>query len=483
MTAGMPPAVVIGCGVAGLSAALAAAPCPVRLIGRGPAGTGCATALAQGGIAVAMASDDSPAEHASDTFEAGSNHNDRDAVRYLVDRACTAVHWLQTLGVDFDRDGARLALGREGGHRRHRIVHAGGDASGAALAAALVAAARHAPHIEWCSPCEVDALLLRGGRIAGVRTRDAAGREELIESAQVVLATGGIGALFGATTNPNGADGNGLALAMAASAPARDLEFVQFHPTALSIETGGPLPLITEALRGAGARLFDDDDRLIMEGRHPLADLAPRDLVARRVWQVLQAGGRVWLDATHLRDEWRHRFPTVYAICRQHGIDPRIQRIPITPAAHFHMGGIAVDGEGHTGVRGLHAVGEAACNGVHGANRLASNSLLEGVVFGHRLGRHLSEVRLHADERGPYRLVERGVSAHDAAMAELRVLSWQALGPVRDGAVMKAALQRIERDAALYASWQGKLIARMLEAALRRRRSLGAHFRSDAEAR
>ncbi|KAF1722280.1 L-aspartate oxidase [Pseudoxanthomonas wuyuanensis] len=483
MTGAQLPVIVVGCGVAGLATALAAAPRPVLLIGRQTVGQDCASALAQGGIAAAMGHGDSPAEHARDTLAAGAGHNRPDAVRYLVDHAVVAVRWLQTLGVEFDRDGDKLALGREGGHHLHRILHAGGDASGAALLAALHRAALRAAHIQWQPPCDVDALLLRDQCVAGVRVRDRDGRENALECSEAVLATGGIGALFAATTNPAGADGSGLALAMAAGAPALDLEFMQFHPTALAVAGNGALPLITEALRGAGAVLCDDDGARIMAGRHPLADLAPRDLVARQVWQVLQAGGRAWLDATAVTGDWQRRFPTVDAICRRHGIDPRTQRIPVTPAAHFHMGGIAVDFDGRTAIRGLHAVGETACNGVHGANRLASNSLLEGIVYGRRLGRLLADVRLSACRSGSHRLVERGQSATDSALAELRALSWRALGPVRDGATMRQALAHIHHDAALHSSWQGKLVTRMLEAALLRRRSLGAHYRQDAEKR
>lgn len=481
MTIAQLPVAVVGCGVAGLATALAAAPRPVLLIGRQTVGQDCASALAQGGIAAAIGDGDSPAEHARDTLVAGAGHNRPDAVRYLVDHAVVAVRWLQTLGVEFDSDGNGLSLGREGGHHLHRILHAGGDASGAALVAALHRAALRAPHIQWQAPCEVDGLLLRGEQVAGVRVRDRDGEENVLECSEVALATGGIGALFAATTNPAGADGNGLALAMAAGAPVQDLEFMQFHPTALAVVGSGALPLITEALRGAGAMLYDDAGARIMAGRHPLADLAPRDLVARRVWQVLQAGGRAWLDATAVTGDWQRRFPTVDAICRRHGIDPRTQRIPVTPAAHFHMGGIAVDFDGRTTIRGLHAVGEAACNGVHGANRLASNSLLEGLVFGRRLGRLLADVRLSACRSGSHRLVERGRSATDSALAQLRALSWQALGPVRDGATMQQALAQIHHDAALRSCWHGKLVARMLEAALQRRHSMGAHYRRDAE--
>ncbi|WP_141452768.1 FAD-binding protein [Pseudoxanthomonas sp. z9] len=477
---GAPPLVVVGCGVAGLATALSAAPRRVLLLGRAPAGIDCCTALAQGGIAAALDSGDSADAHAHDTLAAGADHNDYDAVRYLVDNAVMAVRWLQAQGVPFDLEGTRFLLGREGGHRRNRIVHAGGDASGASLLLALIRAAQNAPHIDWRPPATLDALRVGDHGVSGLRiVWPGEGRSEDIDCADLVLATGGCGALFAASTNPSGADGNGLALALAAGAQARDLEFVQFHPTALSVRVDGALPLITEALRGAGARLYDDDGAPIMLGHHPLGDLAPRDVVARQVWQAQQAGQRIWLDATHLHETWLLQFPTVYALCRAHGIDPRVQRIPVTPAAHFHMGGIAVDLDGRSAVEGLYAVGEAACNGVHGANRLASNSLLEGVVYGRRLGQSLAGIHRHLPaEHG--RWVMRGRDAGPSASLDLRTLTWRALGPVRDGAVMREAREELARDAGLAGSWQGELVTRILDAALARTRSLGAHYRSDA---
>lgn len=479
MSADERPLLIIGCGVAGLSVALSAAPRPVMLIGRAPPGTGACTALAQGGIAAALGRGDTPADHAQDTLVAGAHHNDYDAVHHLVEHAPLAVRWLQLQGVPFDLQGPDFLLAREGGHHRHRVVHAGGDASGASLLAALLGVAEQASHIRLCAPWQLDALRVGDNGINGARLRDETGTREDIDVSEVVLATGGCGALFAASTNPSGADGNGLALALAAGAGARDIEFMQFHPTALQVPVTGALPLITEALRGAGARLFDDHGQLLMEGHHPLGDLAPRDRVARRVWEVQQRGQRVWLDATHLQNEWLMQFPTVYGICRQHGIDPRAQRIPVTPAAHFHMGGIAVDLDGRTSVPGLYAVGEAACNGVHGANRLASNSLLEGVVFGRRLGRSLVHVRrAHGAEGG--RWVERGAAADEAQLATLRKQAWRALGPIRDEATMAHAEQLIRDDRELSRAWQSQLILRMLAAARQRRISLGAHFRSDS---
>jgi L-aspartate oxidase len=347
----------------------------------------------------------------------------------------------------------------------------------------LTRAGGAAGRVEIRSEVNVVALLLRGKGVAGERVRDARGNAGLVEAAGVVLATGGIGALFAASTNPGGADGSGLALGLAAGASGRDLEFMQFHPTALAAgkpgRQAGPLPLVTEALRGAGARLLDGRMRPLMTGLHPLADLAPRDIVARRVWQALQDGDRIWLDATVLGDAWPERFPTVHATCRAHGIDPAREPIPVTPAAHFHMGGLATDNDGSTRVRGLHAVGEVACNGVHGANRLASNSLLEGLVFGHRLGRRLAAHAVPRAIRGAYAWAGLGHGADPHALERLRALLWNALGPVRDGPGLRAAHRRLQDESDAY-GWQGRLATRLLDAARTRGASLGAHYRSDA---
>ena len=356
-------------------------------------------------------------------------------------------------------------------------MHAGGDATGAKVMEALVAAARASGDITRKAGVEVDGLLLDDGSVRGVTFTQADGTRAQVHGRAVVLATGGIGALFAQTSNPPDADGSGLALALAAGAALRDLEFVQFHPTALMLPGQHSLPLVTEALRGAGAHLFDSKGRALMDGVHPLGDLAPRDIVARQVWQACQHGGAV-LDARVVGSAFAEKFPTVLRACLDHGIDPRVQPIPVTPAAHFHMGGIATDVECRSSLPGLYAVGEVACNGVHGANRLASNSLLEGLVFGRRLGERLRERDETAAKAGAIHAAIRPPALDIHGLTVLRTLLSQAMGPMRNGHAMAAALQECETLAA--AGWQGGVAQALLAAALARKDSLGAHYRSDA---
>ena len=471
------PLVVVGGGIAGLCTALATAPRPVLLLGRGERSEDTASTMAQGGIAAALGPADSIGAHVADTLLAGAFRNDGALVRALAAAAPAAIGWLRGHGVDFDRDGdgGSLQLGREGGHQFARIVHAGGDATGARVVAALSHAVATAPHVRWRGGIDVDGLLVRGGAVVGVRL-GGAGAGEVVVTDAVVFATGGIGALFARTTNPAGADGSGLALALAAGARSRDLEFVQFHPTALDLPTHS-LPLLTEALRGRGARLVDADGRPLMAGLHPQGDLAPRDVVARRVWQAGCNGG-AWLDSTGLGIDWQREFPTALAACTAHGIDPAAVLVPVTAAAHFHMGGLATDAAGNTSLPGLYAVGEVACNGVHGANRLASNSLLEGVVSGRRLGARLARSACAFRRGGGTVLVERGRGLSGAGLGAVHDLLWRAVGPVRSGHGLRSALAAVTPLAE--AGWQGRLARDLMEAAARRRISVGAHWRDDA---
>lgn len=463
MTAATSPVLVIGAGVAGLSTALAAAPRPVILVSR--AGDHSpSTALAQGGIAAALHGNDSPGRHARDTFVAGHRENEPGAVRWLCGQAPTAIAWLQGLGMAFDREGADLRLALEGGHGIARIVHAGGDATGAVLLATLRRAVMDSAHLRDCWEGDADALLLRGGRVVGARVRLADGGTQVCEDAgAVVIATGGVGALFAARTQPDDADGAGLALALQAGAKGRDLDRVQWHPTALDACNDGRLELVSEAVRGAGARLVDASGSAFMSACHPMADLAPRDVVAAAVARARRAGG-AWLDARTIGREWPARFPGIFERLCARGIDPRAEPIPVREAVHFHMGGIATDLDGYTGLPGLLAVGEAACNGVHGRNRLASNSLLEGVVFGRRAGLHLA-TRAVPTATGAPAWIERGATLAPDALEALGGMLDAALGPQCGRIAARAAARELRRRDWHRQGWQGRVALALLGAA------------------
>jgi len=399
--------VVIGSGIAGLTAALS-----LRSAGRIVVVTkdqlsAGSTQWAQGGIAGAIGPGDSSEQPLTDTLVAGAGLCDIAAVEVLVTEGPAALGELIDLGTRFDVAGTgELQLAREGGHRQNRIVHAGGDATGAEIQRALVEAARRADQIEIIEHAlALDLVLDDEGAVAGVTLhvmgegqRDGVGA---IRAKAVVLASGGIGQVFSATTNPAVSTGDGMAMALRAGARLRDLEFVQFHPTVLWLgaDQYGQQPLISEAVRGEGAYLVDDAGVRFLQGQHELADLAPRDVVAKAIMRRMQETGaeHMWLDARHLGEQrWHERFPTILAICRSHGIDPVTELIPVAPACHYASGGVATDLWGRTSVPGLYACGEAASSGVHGANRLASNSLLEGLVFARRIAQDIE-----LSDRGP----------------------------------------------------------------------------------
>lgn len=478
------PIVVVGAGIAGLTVALSIRNRPVVLLTRGERGQSGSTPWAQGGIAASWLPDDHPTIHAFDTLRAGSEANNSQAVDLLTTSARGVVEWLVHNGVSFDQEREGPALCLEGGHSHARILHARGDGSGREIVEALSAMASSAPNVEWRENVDVDGLLLREQKICGVTLRTLRGTVELIDAHAVVLATGGVGALYQWTSNPPECDGSGLALGMLAGAQAADLEFIQFHPTLLCPSAAiaqSRLELISEAVRGAGAVLVDEAGRRFMEGVHPLRDLAPRDVVARNVWRVRQMGHQTYLDARAIANAWPIRFPSIFQTCRQRGIDPRDDLIPVVPAPHFHMGGLKVDLESRTSVDGLYAVGEVACNGVHGANRLASNSLLEGVVFGRRLGALLDTDTGHG--RSQHRVTASTIVSAEALGADrmplLRERVSEALGPERERNTMGGLLQWLHSDEQLARSRQGRLVAQMLLSAMKRTRSLGAHFRSD----
>ncbi|PRX08098.1 UNVERIFIED_ORG: L-aspartate oxidase [Martelella mediterranea] len=375
------PVAVIGSGIGGLVTALALAPQPVLLITGAELGAGTSSAWAQGGIAAALGEDDSPELHLEDTLGAGDGLSDRNAARAIVSAAPEVIAFLERHGVIFDREeNGAFQRGLEAAHSRHRILHAGGDASGAAIVAALAKAVAATPSVTVMSGTEVRRLLVENNTVRGLLcVRND--RAIPIETGRVVLATGGIGGLYHASTNPAGNFGQGVMLAARAGAALSDMEFVQFHPTALATATR-PLPLISEAVRGEGAILVDDRGERFLAGI-PGAELAPRDVVARAIAAEMALGRKVFLDAPPaLRARFATRFPAITGICARAGIDPATDRIPVRPAEHYHMGGVATDIDARTTVSGLWAVGECAATGLHGANRLASNSLLEAAAAG-----------------------------------------------------------------------------------------------------
>ncbi|MDQ0467547.1 L-aspartate oxidase [Labrys wisconsinensis] len=371
--------VIVGGGLAGLMTALRLAPEPVVVLAKAPLGAEASSAWAQGGLAASLGPDDDPGLHLADTLAAGDGLCDAEVAGRIVRAAPAAIEALARLGAAFDRDDdGRLRLGLEAAHSRHRIVHAAGDGTGREVMRALAAAVRRTPSILVLEGLEARRLLLKDGAIAGVAAAGPAGALALA-TRRVVLATGGVGGLFQDSTNPAGSFGQGLALAARAGAVLADLEFVQFHPTALD-GPARPMALVSEAVRGEGAVLVDETGRRFLADM-PGAELATRDAVARGVWRHLAAGHRVFLDARQRPGaDFAERFPAISVLCRAAGFDPATQPVPIRPAAHYHMGGVAVDDEGRSSVAGLWACGEVACTGLHGANRLASNSLIEAAV-------------------------------------------------------------------------------------------------------
>lgn len=467
--------VIIGGGVAGLSAALFLAPRPVVLVTRAPLGEDGSSPLAQGGMAASMGEDDDPALHLADTLAAGDGLCDAHMARHILAAAPAAVTELARIGTRFDRDRAgALALGLEAAHSRRRIVHADGDATGRELVRALTAAVRACPSITVVEGLEARRLVTVDGAIAGVLLAGASGGT-LLRTRQVVLATGGVGALFEHTTNPDSSFGLGLALAARAGAELADLEFVQFHPTALA-GAARPLSLVSEAVRGEGAHLVTADGTRFL-AHVPGAELAPRDVVARAVWAELAAGREVYLDArAALGDGFSARFPAIAGLCAAAGIDPARQPIPVRPAAHYHMGGIAVDEEGRSSVEGLWACGEVASTGLHGANRLASNSLVEGVVCGRWVAESIKGAPLAAPAR---RLPAEMPPSPDAAAA--RAIVSRHLGVLRDEDGLKNAIAALSPLALAGGETADPALVGLMMAicAHDRQESRGAHSRTD----
>lgn len=467
--------IVVGAGVAGLATALRLAPLPVTVIAGSGLGTGAATALAQGGIAAALGADDGNEYHAADTLAAGAGLSEPDVALRVARAASGAIDWLSGHDAPFDRDaGGELLLGLEAAHCRRRIVHAGGDKTGFAVLETLIRAIGKAAHVTVTDNLRADALLQDGeGRVIGVTASTPSGETITLRARAVVLATGGCGALYASTTNPLSATGSGLALAARAGAVMRDMEFVQFHPTAIAAGAD-PMPLATEALRGEGAILVDEHGERFMAAV-PGRELAPRDVVARAIFAQIAAGRRVFLDAR--LGGLERRFPGVVALCRAHGIDPARKPIPVRPAAHYHMGGIRVDAAGRSSLAGLWACGEVASTGLHGANRLASNSLLEALAFAEWIA---DDIRGQTRASGSALPAPSPVRRHTSeALADIRALMDASVGVLRDADGLAGAVQRLHGLATDTGDDSAIVALMVATGALLREESRGGHCRVD----
>ena len=490
--------IVIGSGIAGLTAALSARDkgLSVLLLTKDVLSTG-STSWAQGGIAAALGPGDSPDQHFQDTLEAGAGLCDEESVRILVQEGPAAVKRLINLGATFDLDpSGNVALSREGGHRRDRIAHAGGDATGAEISRALVAKVLADPKVRIFEHALVlDLLKDKNERVCGV-TLHVMGKGKIdgvgaALARAVVLATGGLGAVFQQTTNPLVATGDGVALALRAGATVADLEFVQFHPTVLwsGSDSRGSQPLISEAVRGEGAILRNINGEAFMSTIHPMKDLAPRDVVAHAVHEEIIKSGKpyVYLDGTKLgEDIWLQRFPNILSSCRKIGIDPLVDLIPVVPAAHYASGGVVSDMTGKTDIPGLFAVGECANTGVHGANRLASNSLLEGLVVAERVANHLTDLPKQSEpliENIPTNLIDGKVRK------DITETTTTGAGAVRNATGLNKTIDKLSEIAkkttklSSTQSWEATNLLTvssfLSNAALRREESRGSHWRSD----
>ena len=498
---------ILGAGIAGLRAAIELADAAHVLVLTKGEIYESSTEHAQGGIAAALADDDEVYLHLQDTLQAGDGLCREDAVQILVEQGPREIKKLIDWGMEFDREGTKLAFTREGAHSRSRVLHAHGDSTGAQILRALMVKVKTLPNIEIRPHTFVTDLLLDGAKVGGVNYIDVkASRLRTIEAHSVVLATGGIGQVYKETTNPDVACGDGVAIAYRSGALLSDLEFIQFHPTALYAK-GAPRFLLSEALRGEGGVLRNIDLHRFMSHYHEAGELAPRDVVSRAIVMEMRKTGTefVYLDLTGLKEEHvKNRFPRIYATCLQYGLDITADLLPVRPAAHYAMGGVATDLNGKTSLDGLYAAGEVASTGVHGANRLASNSLLEGLVFGARAGasarRHPGHSQLNVAAAKPKvnksadgRLADSSSTASNSdiprVVNSLRGILWDQVGIIREQAALAEAVRQLEEltlpepvpsDRQCHEARNMLTVARLIaSSAMARRESRGAHYRTD----
>ncbi len=488
---------VIGAGVAGLRAAVELASAGTVLVLAKREVTESNTQWAQGGIAAALSDEDEISLHLQDTLQAGDGLCNPEAAKVLVEDAPERIDELIQWGTEFDRQGTKLTFGREGAHSRNRILHAHGDSTGREILRALYAKSKTLKNISVREFEFSTDLIVEDGQVRGIHLINERGEQQQMTASAVLLATGGMGQLYRNTTNPAVATGDGVAMAFRAGAEIGDMEFIQFHPTALYLKNA-PRFLLSEALRGEGAYLRNIELHRFMPKYHPMGELAPRDVVARAILHELEVSQTkdpvVYLDLTHLDpDHVKKRFPRIYATCMQFNIDITTDMIPIRPAAHYAMGGVRTDLEGRCTLSGLYAAGEAAATGVHGANRLASNSLLEGLVFGARAGKSMREGLRSTSEIAtpPHRAVSNGPvdAATEDVIRDIQDLMWRDVGIVRNATGLRASLEHLNRIAPSVTHPQtrraheaqnihalGLLVTR---SALARDESRGAHYRTD----
>ena len=484
---------VIGAGVAGLRAAIELAPAGGVLVLAKNELTESATQYAQGGIAVALSDEDEIRLHLEDTIAAGDGLVNEAAAQVLVEEGPDRILELIGWGTEFDREGTRLTFTREGAHSRSRILHAHGDSTGREIGRALYAKASTLPQIQFSEFEFTAELMVHDGVALGAELIAPNGARQIVTSGAVLLATGGLGQVYRDTTNPSVATGDGVAMAARAGAELSDMEFVQFHPTALYVK-GAPRFLLSEALRGEGAYLRNLKMERFMPQYHPMAELAPRDVVARAIAREMQTSQAedpfVYLDLTHLdAAHLRERFPRIYHTCQKYGVDITTKPVPIRPAAHYAMGGVRTDLEGRTSIARLFAAGETACTGVHGANRLASNSLLEGVVFGARAGRAMGEFSGASREKLAATALAGGRSLREETATAIKNLMWDDVGIVRSGESLRRAIDGLRMlragdtslpDRRSYEIRNLHTVALLIaRSALAREESRGAHYRTD----